>query len=337
MSVLPPVVIRLFSIVRRYIATVRDQGRPASVPAVRRARPSDGGALALADAFPRPLRLRRPGHRLARPRARPRRRDRRPTRGWSSRRSPPTGAARSSPSSATSARVTLEDRRGKRRTFPLGPGFLLEGRPVILVAPVRAAGPAGAHADGVRARSPCPAPRPGWPGPAGSSSRAGTTPSWSRRSGATTCGSRAWSWSTSSGVDDLAEHLRDFRPGPGAPGRRARRPPRAGLQGEPDRRRRSRKSPGRQARADRRPPVHRHLAGGEARAGSASRRWPTVPRDIEWKKGVCQQLGWPHRDQADIARAWKHILGGVRVLRTTSSPRLLGRVEELIDFVTQPG
>src|SRR3978361_1954518 len=33
------------------------------------------------------------------------------------------------------APVTLEDRRRKRRTFPLGPGFLLEGVPVILVAP----------------------------------------------------------------------------------------------------------------------------------------------------------------------------------------------------------
>jgi hypothetical protein len=33
--------------------------------------------------------------------------------------------------------VELEDRRGKRRTFPLGPGFLLEGRPVILHAAVR--------------------------------------------------------------------------------------------------------------------------------------------------------------------------------------------------------
>src|SRR3954468_11052149 len=32
--------------------------------------------------------------------------------------------------------LTLEDRRGKRRTFPLGPGFLLEGRPVVLKAPV---------------------------------------------------------------------------------------------------------------------------------------------------------------------------------------------------------
>jgi hypothetical protein len=61
-----------------------------------------------------------------------------------------------------------------------------------------------------------------------------------------------------------------------------------------------------------------------------------VPRNVEWKKGVCQQLGWPHRDQADIARAWKHILGGVRGFQDLD-PELLGRVEELIDFVTQEG
>ncbi len=61
--------------------------------------------------------------------------------------------------------------------------------------------------------------------------------------------------------------------------------------------------------------------------------WPTIPRDIEWKKGVCQALGWPHRDQADIARAWQRILGGVRSYADLE-PQLLGRVEELIDFVT---
>src|SRR6188472_3126324 len=33
--------------------------------------------------------------------------------------------------------VELEDRRGRRRTFPLGAGFLLEGVPVILAAPSR--------------------------------------------------------------------------------------------------------------------------------------------------------------------------------------------------------
>src|SRR5690606_5292395 len=34
--------------------------------------------------------------------------------------------------------VHLEDRNGRRRGFPLGPGFLLEGRPVVLTVPTAA-------------------------------------------------------------------------------------------------------------------------------------------------------------------------------------------------------
>ncbi|AZC13542.1 MULTISPECIES: DUF3097 family protein [unclassified Microbacterium] len=64
--------------------------------------------------------------------------------------------------------------------------------------------------------------------------------------------------------------------------------------------------------------------------------WPEVPRGIEFKVGVCRALGWPARDQADIARAWQRILGRVSSYRDLE-PALLGRVEELIDFVTEPG
>jgi hypothetical protein len=63
------------------------------------------------------------------------------------------------------------------------------------------------------------------------------------------------------------------------------------------------------------------------------KQWPTIPRNVEWKHGVCQSLGWPHRNQADIARAWKHILSKVGSYADLE-PALLGRVEELIDFVT---
>jgi hypothetical protein len=63
------------------------------------------------------------------------------------------------------------------------------------------------------------------------------------------------------------------------------------------------------------------------------RAWPTIPRSVEWKHGICQSLGWPHRDQADIARAWKRILSKVQSYNDLE-PALLGRVEELIDFVT---
>jgi hypothetical protein len=63
--------------------------------------------------------------------------------------------------------------------------------------------------------------------------------------------------------------------------------------------------------------------------------WPEIPRGIEWKVGICRAFGWPHEDQADIARAWQHILSKVRTYRDLE-PALLGRVEELIDFVTAP-
>ena len=62
--------------------------------------------------------------------------------------------------------------------------------------------------------------------------------------------------------------------------------------------------------------------------------WPTIPRDVEWKHGICAALGWPHADQADIAAAWKKILGRVRSWNDLERP-LLTTVEQLIDFVTQ--
>ena len=60
-----------------------------------------------------------------------------------------------------------------------------------------------------------------------------------------------------------------------------------------------------------------------------------IPRGTEWKHGVCEAFGWPHAEQADIARAWQRILGRVRGYGDLE-PALLGRVEELIDFVTAP-
>jgi hypothetical protein len=63
-------------------------------------------------------------------------------------------------------------------------------------------------------------------------------------------------------------------------------------------------------------------------------QWPVVDRGTEWKHGVCEALGWPHETQADIARAWKRILGAVTSYADLE-PEVLGRVEELIDFVTQ--
>ena len=63
--------------------------------------------------------------------------------------------------------------------------------------------------------------------------------------------------------------------------------------------------------------------------------WPVIERGTEWKRGILRELGWPAASQADVARAWQRILGTVRTYADLE-PSLLGRVEELIDFVTAP-
>jgi hypothetical protein len=57
--------------------------------------------------------------------------------------------------------------------------------------------------------------------------------------------------------------------------------------------------------------------------------WPVIPRGTPWKEGVCAALGWG----ADTGRAWRSLLSQVHDY-TDLEPALLGRVEELIDFVT---
>jgi hypothetical protein len=60
--------------------------------------------------------------------------------------------------------------------------------------------------------------------------------------------------------------------------------------------------------------------------------WPQVPRGVPWKEGVLAAIGWP----PDTAAAWRRILGRVHSFADLE-PAFLGRVEELIDFVTAPG
>jgi hypothetical protein len=57
--------------------------------------------------------------------------------------------------------------------------------------------------------------------------------------------------------------------------------------------------------------------------------WPRVPPGQPWKEGVLAGLGWPESTGA----AWQRILRSVTSF-TDLEPAFLGRVEELIDFVT---
>lgn len=229
-------------------------------------------------------------------------------------------------------RVYLEDRHGKTRGFPLGPGYLLDGRPVILTPPRRAA-PVGEG----RTRS-------------GSVAVPGARARVARGSRIYVEGRHdaeliAQVWGDDlriegvvvehlGGVDDLVSIVADFGPGPDC---------RLGVlvdhlvAGSKEARIADlvRSGPG---GADTLVVGHPYIDIWQAvkpeRLGLKA--WPNVPRHTEWKHGICAALGWPHANQADIANAWRRIRSSVRDWNDLE-PALIGRVEELIDFVTSPG
>ncbi len=226
-------------------------------------------------------------------------------------------------------RVELEDRRGKVRAFPMGPGFLIDGKPVSLVVPKRTAAPARSSSGSVAV-------------PKAKARVALASRIYVEGRHDAELVEQVWGADLRiegvvveylGGVDDLAGIVAEFAPGPGR---------RLGVlvdhlvTGSKE---------ARIAEAVRRGPGGEHtLVVGHpfvdiwqsvkpARLGMKA--WPTIPRNVEWKHGICAALGWPHQDQADIARAWQRIRGRVRDWNDLE-PALIGRVEELIDFVTAP-
>lgn len=225
--------------------------------------------------------------------------------------------------------VTLEDRHGKLRLFPLGAGFLLDGEPVVLVPPSPAA-PAGRGrtASGSLAVRDAPA----------RVARASRIFVEGRHDAELV--EKVWGADLRiegvvveyiEGVDNLAELLADFKPDPTrrvgvlvdhlVPGSKESRIAEAVARGPH----------GRNVLVVGHPYVDVWQSVKPARLNLQV--WPEIPRSVEWKHGICAALGWPHEDQADIARAWQRILGQVRTYADLE-PALLGRVEQLIDFVT---
>ncbi|KGM11705.1 DUF3097 domain-containing protein [Cellulomonas bogoriensis] len=226
--------------------------------------------------------------------------------------------------------VVLEDRHGRTRTFPLGPGFWVDGKPVELTPPVAPTGPgrptrtaSGSVAvHGARARV----------------ARGGRI--WVEGRHDAELVEKVWGDDLRlegvvvemlDGVDDLVAAVREFAPGPDrrlgvlvdhlVPGSKEWRIAEAAHAA---------------AGRDRllvlgHPYVDVWQAVRPERIGLDA--WPTISRGTEWKRGILQNLGWPRETQADVARAWRRILGSVRDYRDLE-PSLLGRVEELIDFVT---
>ena len=224
--------------------------------------------------------------------------------------------------------VHLEDLRGRVRLFPLGGGYLLEGEPVALTAPVVVSKGGARTASGSFAV-------------ADQKARV-ALPSRIFVEGRHDAELVEKVWGADlrvegvvveylEGVDDLDAIVREFAPGPGR---------RIGVlvdhlvAGSKESRIAdavARSSFGAHVLVVGHPFVDVWQAVKPARLGLEV--WPEIPRSVEWKHGICAALGWPHEDQADIARAWRRILGQVRTYADLE-PVVLGRVEQLIDFVT---
>jgi hypothetical protein len=216
--------------------------------------------------------------------------------------------------------VTLEDRFGKHRVFPLEKaGFLIDGKPVTLVRPVRASGPARSASGSIAVR--------------------GLRARVARESRIYVEGrhdaelvEKIWGHDLRvegvvveylEGVDHLPAIVAEFAPGPDrrlgvlvdhlVSGSKESRI--AAQVTSPD------------VLITGHPFIDIWQAVKPAALGITS--WPDVPREIPWKEGVIGALGW----KGEPGEVWQTILGKVRTY-TDLEPALLGRVEELIDFVT---
>ena len=223
--------------------------------------------------------------------------------------------------------VTLEDRFGAHRVFPLEPrGFLLEGRVVTLVRPARTpaapARPARTASGSIAV-----------PGARARVARAGRIYVEGRQDAELV--EKVWGDDLRiegvvveylAGVDDLPAIVREFAPSAEArlgvlvdhlvPGSKESRiaaeitDPNVLIVGHPF--------------------VDVWQAVKPSTLGIPE--WPRVPRGQDWKTGVCRALGWPEHTGA----AWRSILDRVRDYRDLE-PGLLGPVEHLIDHVTVGG
>jgi hypothetical protein len=225
--------------------------------------------------------------------------------------------------------VELEDRHGRRRAFPLGSGFHLEGRAVELVRPAARTAPSAPAAPARTASGSRAVPHA--PAKVAAASRIYVE----GRHDAELV-ERVWGDDLRiegivveylGGIDDLPGIVTAFGPGPGrrlgvlvdhlVPGSKEER--------IAERVRTSAAN------------AHVLVVGhpyvdvwqGVRPAALGIDAWPTIPPGRPWKDGVVQALGW----DLPTHQAWRRILAGVNSYRDLE-PELLGRVEELVDFVT---
>jgi hypothetical protein len=223
--------------------------------------------------------------------------------------------------------VTLEDRHGKQRVFPLLPAaFLLDGLPVTLVRPAAAVA----------------APKAPSKTASGSYAVAGAAARVARASRIWVEGvhdaallERIWGddlrvegvvVEPMDGIDHLVERVREFRP---APQRRVGVLVDHLVAGSKESRIVAELA-GTGHAADVLVTGHPYVDVWQAVKPTALgiAAWPVVPRGVEWKAGVCAALR-----VSDPREMWRRVLASVDSYADVEVP-LLGAVEELIDFVT---
>ncbi|WP_449372926.1 DUF3097 domain-containing protein [Arthrobacter psychrolactophilus] len=228
--------------------------------------------------------------------------------------------------------VELADRRNKVRAFPLGFGFLLEGEPIELIAPVKSA------------------PQQTLRTASGSVKVADTRAKVAKASRIWVEGKhdaelveKVWGDDLRvegivveplRGIDDLAAAVADFAPSPTrklgilvdhlVPGSKETRIV-ANLMMRPAVRN--------NVLVVGHPYVDVWQAIKPSTLGIPA--WPVVPRSMEWKLGILKAFGWPHSTAEDIGLGWQRLLSRVNSY-SDLEPSLLGRVEEVIDFLTVP-
>jgi hypothetical protein len=225
--------------------------------------------------------------------------------------------------------VTLEDRHGRQRVFPLSPApFLLEGKPVKLVRPAPATAGSAARGPARTASGSIAAPQS-----RAKVARASRIYVEGRHDAELV--EKIWGDDLRDvgvvveylgGIDDLPAIVAAFSPGP------ARR---LGVlvdhlvDGSKETRIAARvRSP--HVLIVGHPFIDVWAAVKPAAVGI--RDWPLIPPGSPWKEGVLRAIGWPE----DTGAGWQRILRSVTGFADLE-PEFLGRVEELIDFVTASG
>ncbi|MGJ0384174.1 DUF3097 domain-containing protein [Paenarthrobacter nicotinovorans] len=231
--------------------------------------------------------------------------------------------------------VSLEDRRGKTKSFQLGYGFLLEGQAIRLMPPAPRRPASAVQANRTASGS---VKVQGQRAQVAKASRI-----WVEGKHDAELVEKVWGDDLRvegivveplHGVDDLKSAIADFRPGPGR---------RLGI-------------------------LVDHLVAGSKESRIAAEamtvpgaagnvlivghpyvdvwqairpkvlgieQWPAVARGTDWKTGILTAFGWPHETSEDIGLGWQRLLGAVHSYADLEAS-LLGRVEEVIDFLTVP-